>query len=117
MANRPRPLRTLKGSYKKLDVSKYRNLVKPTQIFGRFTIVWCNNEGRPYNTAGFFATASELNGALIQTARFDAYGVARFNALRTPTDRSVVIRTFNNAGTLFRTRTVPAGEAAFVIVP
>lgn len=117
MAARTLPPRTLKGTYKRLDVTKYRKLVNATQTFRRLTVVWCNNQGVPYNTTGFFAVARERNGAFIQSVRFDSFGVAVFTALATPLRRSIVLRTFDRNGNLFRTRIVPAGVAAFVIIP
>lgn len=111
------PTKVSKGvAGKKLDVAKYSRLVKPTQRLRRLTILWVQPSGEPFNTSGFFATASTLSGRLIQTARFDGFGVVQFSRIRTPINRDIVIRTFDRNGVLFRTRTVPADNAAFAII-
>ncbi|MET3292160.1 hypothetical protein EDM56_12455 [Brevibacillus fluminis] len=115
MAVRPRPTR-LKGPVKQISVAKLKNLVRSTQRFRRFTVVWCNGNGVPFNTTGFFAIARFPDGTFIQATRFDSFGVAVFSRLRTPLRSPIVITTFNSAGVLFRTRNVPAGVAAFVII-
>ncbi|WP_234414404.1 hypothetical protein [Paenibacillus sp. CAA11] len=82
----------------------------------RLTIVWVDNNGVPFNTTGFFATASTVGGRLIQAARFDRFGVVQFSRIGTPTTRNIVIRTFDANGVLFRVRTVPEGNEAFAII-
>jgi hypothetical protein len=106
--------KALKG--RKLDVAKYRHLITPKQRLRRFTVVWVDTTGNPFDTSGFFATASTLGGFLIQTARFDASGVVVFSRIRTLTRRTLVVRTFDANGNLFRTVTVPRGNEAFAII-
>lgn len=90
--------------------------LKPTQRLTRFTVLWVNNAGVPFNTTGFTCQARTLGGALISTVRFDSFGTAVFNNIFTPTNRTIVIRTFNRFGVLFRTRTVPARVSAYAII-
>ncbi|MNN39690.1 hypothetical protein D3C81_1537380 [compost metagenome] len=112
-----RPVRAVrKGTGRKLDVSKYSKLLKPTQRLRRLTIVWTNSLGNPYNTSGFFATVSTTSGRLIQTARFDGFGVVVFSRVSTPTNRDLIVRTFSSNGTLFTVTTVPEDNAAYVII-
>ncbi|GIP23965.1 MULTISPECIES: hypothetical protein [Paenibacillus] len=116
MAKRPsRSLFKVKG--RKLNASKYGRILKPTQRLRRLTIVWADTSGNPYNTTGFFATVSTTSGRLIQRARFDGFGVVVFSRISTPTNRDYIVRTFSSDGTQYREVTVPADNAAFVIIP
>ncbi|USB31895.1 hypothetical protein [Paenibacillus sp. YPG26] len=112
-----RPTRAVRlGTGRKLDVAKYNQILKPTQRLRRLTIVWTNSFGNPYNTSGFFATVSTTSGRLIQTARFDSYGVVVFSRVSTPTSRNLIVRTFSSNGTLYTVTRVPEGNAAYVII-
>ncbi|OCT16228.1 hypothetical protein A8709_01960 [Paenibacillus pectinilyticus] len=90
--------------------------IKPTQRLSRFTVLWVNNAGVPFNTTGFVCEARTLGGIFIAAVRFDSFGTAVFNNIFTPTNRTLIIRTFNANGVLFRTRTVPARVAAYAII-
>ncbi|MCR8846292.1 hypothetical protein NQ117_21640 [Paenibacillus sp. SC116] len=82
----------------------------------RFTVVWVQLNGIPFNTRGFTARAF-ANGVLIATAPFDRFGVVQFRNIGTPTNVPLVIRTFNANGVQFRrTRVIPAGNEAFAII-
>ncbi|WP_025721326.1 hypothetical protein [Paenibacillus sp. 1-18] len=110
-----RPPQTLKSTGRKVPASRYRN-VSPTQTFRRFTVIWANNDGVPFNTSGFFATLRRLDGSFVQAAGFDSFGTARFSRVRTPTNQPYILRTFRDDGTLFRVRSVPAGVSSFVVI-
>ncbi|MDU0201412.1 MULTISPECIES: hypothetical protein [Paenibacillus] len=110
-----RPPQTLKGNYKKVPLTRFRS-VKPTQTLTRFTVIWANNNGVPFNTTGFFAVLRRTNGTFVQAVNFDRFGTAVFFAVRTPTNRPFILRTFRNDGTLFRVRFVPAGVSSFVVI-
>jgi hypothetical protein len=84
-------------------------------IFRRLTVVWVQNNGVPFNTTGFFARLIR-NGRIVSVAFFDNFGVVRFNNIRTLTNVSFTLQTFNRNGVLFRTRTIPAGVEAFAII-
>ncbi|RUT35455.1 hypothetical protein EJP77_00005 [Paenibacillus zeisoli] len=112
-----RPVRTIRNAKaRKLDASKYSKLLKPTQRLRRLTIVWTNSSGTPYNTSGFFATVSTTSGRLIQTARFDSYGVVVFSRVHTPTSRNLIVRTYSSSGLLYTVTTVPEDNAAYVVI-
>ncbi|MDP1512203.1 hypothetical protein L8C07_17220 [Paenibacillus sp. CMAA1739] len=110
-----RPPKTLKSTGRKVPITRYRN-VSPTQTLTRFTVIWANNDGVPFNTTGFFATLRRLDGTFVQAAGFDSFGTARFSRVRTPTNQAYVLRTFRDDGTLFRVRSVPAGVSSFVVI-
>lgn len=84
-------------------------------IFSRLTVVWVQGNGVPFNTTGFFARLSRGN-QVVSTAGFDRFGVVRFNNIRTLTNVTYTLRTFNANGVLFRTRTIPAGVETFAII-
>ncbi len=84
-------------------------------IFTRLTVEWVQRNGVPFNTTGFFASLS-IGGTLVATTRFDRFGVARFNNVRTLTTSRFTLRLFNGNGVLFRTRTIPAGIETFVVI-
>lgn len=81
----------------------------------RLTVLWVNNNGVPFNTTGFNA-ALFRGDTLVQAANFDRFGVVFFSAVSTLTTVSYTIETFDSAGRLFRTRTIPAGVEAFAII-
>ncbi|MFC5406914.1 hypothetical protein [Cohnella soli] len=83
--------------------------------FHRLTVVWVQNNGVPFDTTGVFARLTRGN-TLISIARFDRFGVVRFDNVRTLTNVSFTLRTFNANGVLFRTRTIPAGVQTFAII-
>ncbi|GIP38826.1 hypothetical protein J31TS4_21060 [Paenibacillus sp. J31TS4] len=103
------------GAVRKIKLTPKLNSVVRKR-FSRLTVVWCNTAGVPFNTTGFFAILFTANGRRVSTAAFDSFGVVRFPNIVTPTRQRFVIRTFNRNGVLFRTRTIPAGVAAFVII-
>ncbi|AOZ91517.1 hypothetical protein [Paenibacillus crassostreae] len=90
--------------------------IRSTQLLTRLTILWVNNAGVPFITAGFTCRAFSTTGTLLATTNFDNYGTAIFNTIETPTARAFVIRTFDADGVLFRTRTVSSGNSAFAII-
>ncbi|WP_284641442.1 hypothetical protein [Paenibacillus silviterrae] len=110
------PKRSTSGAVSRLNVSKHRSLAMPTQRLRRLTVVWVDPSGNPFNTRGFFATISTVGGRILQTARFDSFGVVVFSRIVTPTSRTLVIRTYDANGVFFRRRTIPAGNAAFAII-
>ncbi|PPQ48622.1 hypothetical protein C5G87_11110 [Paenibacillus peoriae] len=110
-----RPPQTLKSTGRKVPVTRYRN-VSPTQTLRRFTVIWANNDGVPFNTTGFFAILRRLDGSFVQAAGFDGFGTARFSRVRTPTNQPYILRTFRDDGVLFRVRSVPAGVSSFVVI-
>ncbi|MGQ3479758.1 hypothetical protein [Paenibacillus sp. TY11] len=110
-----RPPQTLKSTGRKVPASRYHN-VSPTQTLRRFTVIWANNNGVPFNTSGFFATLRRADGSFVQAAGFDSFGTARFSRVRTPTNQPYTLRTFRDDGTLFRVRSVPAGVSSFVVI-
>lgn len=83
--------------------------------FNRLTVVWVNSSGVPFDTTGFFARLIR-NNQIVQTANFDRFGVVRFSRVRTLTNVSYTLRVFDSNGTLFRTRTIPAGVETFAII-
>ncbi|NOU66445.1 hypothetical protein GC096_20605 [Paenibacillus sp. LMG 31461] len=100
-------------SYTKVPLGKNFG---PTQTLRRLTILWVDNAGVPFVTSGFFCEARTLNGTRLATARFDAFGTAVFRTIGTPTSRTLVLRTFDEDGVIFRTRTVRSGISAFVFI-
>ncbi|MDQ0919846.1 hypothetical protein [Paenibacillus sp. V4I5] len=90
--------------------------IGPRQTLTRFTVLWVNNAGVPFVTSGFTCRASSTGGTLIATANFDAFGTAVFSTINTPTTRTLVLRTFDEDGNLFRTRTVRSGVSAYAII-
>jgi len=92
-----------------------RNSGRPGPILSRLTVVWVQSNGVPFDTTGFFARLSR-GSTLVQTASFDRFGVVRFNRVRTLTKVAFTIRVFSANGTLFRTRTIPAGVETFAII-
>ncbi|CAN7191569.1 hypothetical protein LJR153_000476 [Paenibacillus sp. LjRoot153] len=119
MQNKKRSIPTLKDSgklgksYTRIPLSKN---IGPTQTLRRLTILWVATNGVPFVTSGFFCEARTLNGTRLATARFDAFGTAVFRTIGTPTTRTLVLRTFDEDGVLFRTRTVRSGISAFVFI-
>lgn len=104
----------LKGkSYARLPLNKK---IGPKQTLTKFTVLWVNTAGVPFITSGFTCRASSVGGTLLATASFDAFGTAVFNTINTPTTRTLVLRTFDEDGNLFRTRTVPSGVSAYAII-
>lgn len=90
--------------------------VGPKQLLARFTVLWVNRAGVPFVTTGFTCRASSTGGTLLATTNFDAFGTAVFNTIGTPTIRTLVLRTFDADGNLFRTRTVRSGVSAYAII-
>ncbi len=84
-------------------------------ILRRLTVVWVQSNGVPFDTTGFFARLYR-GTTLVQTASFDRFGVVRFNKVRTLTEVAYTIRVFSANGTLFRTRSIPAGVETFAII-
>jgi hypothetical protein len=84
-------------------------------ILSRLTVVWVQSNGVPFDTTGFFARLSR-GTTLVQTASFDRFGVVRFSRVDTLTQVAYTIRVFNANGTLFRTRSIPAGVETFAII-
>ncbi|MGO4499072.1 hypothetical protein AB4114_24625 [Paenibacillus sp. 2RAB27] len=119
MENKKRSIPTLKDSgklgksYTRVPLGKNFG---PTQTLRRLTILWVDNAGVPFVTSGFFCEARTLNGTRLATARFDAFGTAVFRTIGTPTTRTLVLRTFDADGVIFRTRTVRSGISAFVFI-
>lgn len=99
---------------RKTSIKKPRAL-STGPIFRRLTITWVQGNGVPFNTTGFFASLS-IGGRLVSTARFDRFGVARFNNIRVLTNVRYTLRLFNANGVLFRTRTIPAGVETFSVI-
>lgn len=83
--------------------------------FDRLTVLWVNLDGVPFNTTGFSAALFRGN-TLVQTARFDRFGVVVFNRVSTLTTVTYTIQTFDSAGRLFRTRRIPAGVETSAII-
>lgn len=110
-----RPPRTLKGKFKRVPASQHSSIV-PTQTLSRLTVIWTNNSGVPFNTAGFYATLREGDGDLTQAASFDRYGTVVFTAVGTPTNRPFTLRLYNRDGVLYRVRTIPRGVSSFVVI-
>lgn len=102
---------------------KTAKMLKPTKVgklqsgptFNRLTVVWVNNNGVPFNTTGFNAALFRGN-ILVQTARFDRFGVVFFSNVGTLTTVSYTIRLFDDFGRVFRTRTIPAGVQTFAVI-
>ncbi len=84
-------------------------------IFNRLTVVWVQSNGVPFDTTGFFARLYRGNN-LVQTASFDRFGVVRFSRVRTLTEAAYTIRVYSANGTLFRTRSIPAGVETFAVI-
>ncbi|MNI16733.1 hypothetical protein D3C73_700780 [compost metagenome] len=97
-------------------MSRLKRKRKPKQILFNFTVLWVNNNGDPFNTSGFTATARTLDGVLLDSANFDAFGTVVFNNISTPTQQSIRIQTFNANGVLFRTRVAAPGNSSWVII-
>ncbi len=88
----------------------------PKQTLRTFTVLWVNNNGVPFVTTGFTCRASSTGGTTLATTDFDAFGTAVFSTIGTPTTRTLVLRTFDADGNLFRTRTVQSGVSAYAII-
>ncbi|GBF78289.1 hypothetical protein PA598K_06913 [Paenibacillus sp. 598K] len=84
-------------------------------IFSRFTAVWVQSNGVPFDTSGFFARLFRGN-TLVQTASFDRFGVVRFSRVSTLTQVAYTIRVFDSSGVEFRRRNIPAGVETFAII-
>ncbi|WNR44446.1 hypothetical protein [Paenibacillus roseipurpureus] len=110
-----RPMKADKGQGR-VRYAMPKTLLRSTPRLNRFTVLWVNQAGVPFNTTGFFCVASTLGGVRLATVRFDSFGTAVFNTIATPTNRALIIRTFNRNGVLFRTRFVPARVSAFAII-
>lgn len=110
---RPKP--PLKGS--RIIRTKVSKVTRSQNgpILRRLTVVWVQNNGVPFDTTGFFARLSRGN-TVVSTAGFDNFGVVRFSNIRTLTNVTYTIRTFNDNGVLFRTRTIPAGVETYAII-
>ncbi|MBD2872984.1 hypothetical protein [Paenibacillus arenilitoris] len=81
----------------------------------RLTVLWVNGNGVPFDTTGFNAALYRGN-TLVQTARFDRYGVVFFSNVPTITTVSYTVQLYNNAGIIYRTRTIPAEVEAFAVI-
>jgi hypothetical protein len=86
-----------------------------TPILDRLTVTWVQANGVPFDTTGFVARLFR-NGALVQTAAFDRFGVVRFSRVPTLTQVPYTLRVFDANGFLFRTRTIPAGVETFAVI-
>lgn len=116
MAKRVKPpYNGSKITSKVLKSSKKLAKLQSGPTFDQLTVLWVNNNGVPFNTAGFSAALFRGN-TLVQTARFDRFGVVVFNRVNTLTTVSYTVQTFDSAGRLFRTRTIPAGVETFAII-
>lgn len=116
MASRVQPKLFVPSSGKVIKRSVPKKLIKATgPIFSRLTVVWVGNDGVPFDTRGFFARLFR-NNQVVATAFFDNFGVVRFNGIRTLTNASFTIRTFNANGVQFRSRFIPAGVETFAII-
>lgn len=114
---RPKPPRgDVKGSsVTRIRVSNRARVLRYGPILSRLTVVWVQNTGIPFDTTGFFARLSR-GSTLVSSARFDRYGVVRFSNINTLTNFTYTVRVFSSNGTLFRTRTIPAGVETFAII-
>jgi hypothetical protein len=113
----PKPPR---GDSKKSRVIRVKVLSRPRvlnngTLFNRLTVVWVQNNGVPFDTTGFTARLSRGN-TLVATASFDRFGVVRFNRIGVLTNVAYTLRLFSRNGTLFRTRTIPAGVETFAVI-
>ncbi len=86
-----------------------------SQTFKRFTVVWVQINGVPFDTTGFVARLFR-GGRLVASAEFDRFGAVRFNQIRTLTRVAYTLRVMNRNGVLFRTRTIPAGVQTFAVI-
>ncbi|MCG7409755.1 hypothetical protein MH117_20320 [Paenibacillus sp. ACRRX] len=106
----------LKGKVvSKVTKKRFKAKQIPNLYFTRFTVLWVQNNGVTFNTAGFFARVFS-GGRLLSTAAFDRHGVVRFNNIGVLTNVPLTIQVFNRVGILFRTRNVPRGVEAFAII-
>lgn len=92
-----------------------RNARSRRRVLNRLTVVWVNRRGVPFDTSGFNAVLSR-GTRIVEVARFDRNGVVQFRGIRTLTRVSYTLRLFDNRGRLFRTRFIPAGVEAFVVI-
>ncbi len=84
-------------------------------VLNRLTVLWVTGGGVPYDTTGFNAALYRGN-TLIQTARFDSYGVVYFSRVGTLTTVAYTVRLYDQAGRVYRTRTIPEGNEAFAVI-
>lgn len=104
------------GCARRWRVRRPANLQNPNSpIFNQLTVVWVQTNGVPFDTTGFTARLFR-KGTLVQTAAFDRFGVVRFSRVATLTRVSYTLRLFDAGGTLFRTRTIPAGVETFAVI-
>lgn len=118
MAKRPKPGKADSKRYKVVKYAVPKKLkARQNPILNRFTAVWVQSNGVPFDTTGFFATLTRTNtGQLVSTRSFDPFGVVRFGNIRTLTRFTYTLRTFDSNGVLFRTRVIPPGVEAFAII-
>ncbi|ANE48623.1 hypothetical protein SY83_00910 [Paenibacillus swuensis] len=106
----------VKGKVLRKVVSGGKVLSKvASQRFSRLTIVWLQQNGNPFDTAGFRARLIR-NGQVVAVTQFDRYGVARFSTIDALTRVSYTLQAVDSNGVVFRTRTVPARVEVFGII-
>lgn len=88
---------------------------KVSQLLSRFTVLWVNTLGVPFNTTGFFLRVFR-RGVLIAVVPFDSFGTAVVPNLFTPITSSLTIQTVSSTGIVFRQRRVPAGVSSFAVI-
>lgn len=103
------------GKVRRVSLPLVKRQTTSGPTFNRLTVVWVQNNGVPFDTTGFFARLFR-NNSLVQTANFDRFGVVRFSRVRTLTQVSYTLRVYDATGTLFRTRTIPAGVETFAVI-
>jgi hypothetical protein len=121
MASVIKPKRAAAYGGKPIRLSMVRKLARTSgsgtgPILRFLTILWAQNSGVPFNTSGGFIAVLSRGRQVVATARFDNFGVARFNNITTPTNVRYTLRIFNLQGVLFRRRFIPAGIEAFAVI-
>ncbi|WP_028609376.1 hypothetical protein [Paenibacillus harenae] len=104
-----------KGKKKVIRRTAKAGTLQNGPTLNRLTVLWVNNNGVPFDTTGFNA-ALYRGGILVQTARFDRFGVVFFSLVGTLTTVSYTIQLYDNAGRVFRQSTIPAGVEAFAVI-
>ncbi|CAM4022171.1 hypothetical protein L1N85_12230 [Paenibacillus alkaliterrae] len=116
MANRVKPpFFGPKGKSKAFNKTTIVGKLQNGPTFNVLTILWVAGNGVPFNTTGFNAALYRGN-RLVQTARFDRFGVVFFSRVGTLTTVSYRLVLYDNAGIIFRRRTIPAGVQAFAVI-
>lgn len=115
MAKRVKPpIKGPRGASKVLTKTIKAGKLQSGPTFDRLTVLWVDRNGIPFDTTGFNAALYRGN-VLVQTARFDRFGVVFFSKISTLTTASYTLQVYTPSR-VYRTKTIPAGIEAFAVI-